>query len=129
MRRRKLRWASVALVALALLALGGHVSYPRPTRLTWDQVGAFFEKLEEGEKQVISRQEVEEAFGPPGDYRTRPTQRFVSPFGSEADTWLLEGTRPADHVLDRSDKLVARPFCGERPPCRPHRNPVAAPSP
>ncbi len=62
MRRRKLRWATVGLVALT--GVGVFVLWPRPSQVTPES----FDRIRLG----MGRAEVEAIFGPPGDYRTRP---------------------------------------------------------
>jgi hypothetical protein len=44
-------------------------------------------------------------------------------------TWTLEGTRPADHVIDRSSRLVACPCTWEKSSCLSRPDPAAVPTP
>jgi hypothetical protein len=64
MRRLKRRWVVAGLVVLA--AAGAVTLWPRPERITREN----YECIRDG----MSRAEVEAVLGPPGDYRTAPTE-------------------------------------------------------
>jgi hypothetical protein len=64
MRRRRLRWVLAGLAVLLLVA-GAFVLWPQPERFTRENCG----RVEEG----MTRAEVESLLGPPGDYRTGPS--------------------------------------------------------
>jgi hypothetical protein len=66
MRRRKLL---VVLAGLAVLALGGFVLWPQTDRVTRENFGHI--------KEGMSRAEVEAILGPPGDYRSGPTNLAI----------------------------------------------------
>ncbi len=72
MRGRKLRWV-VAGLAVALLALGACVLWPRANRVTPED----FNRIKEG----MNLAEVEAILGPPGDYRSGPTVVTLPAYG------------------------------------------------
>jgi hypothetical protein len=88
MRPKGWRGRLVVLTALALLAVGAFVLWPRPDRITREN----FERITEG----MSRTEVYAILGHPGDYRTGPTRRLEEP-----DTGDL-------HDFDRAEAESAR---------------------
>ncbi len=79
MRRRKLRWVVVGLIGLT--GVGAFVLWPRPTHpvIRYEN----YERIRNG----MSRAEVEALLGPPGDYRTGPT----NPHDRMAPSWDADG--------------------------------------
>jgi hypothetical protein len=81
MRTRKLWWVVAGLAMLALLAAGAFALWPRPDRVTRENV----HRISEG----MTRAEVEAILGPPGDYSTGPLREHGCPQSSYHDLAML----------------------------------------
>jgi hypothetical protein len=107
MRRRKLL-AAVAVLAV-LVAAGAFVLWPRPNRITWENLY----RIQKG----MSQEQVEAILGPPGDYTTRPTISGVTFHGRATEPesplyWAGDDLTVAV-IFTSQDKTVTA-ICGWR---------------
>jgi hypothetical protein len=87
---RKRRLIPVLGVAAVLLGCGIFEQWPRPPRFTVESIGECYNLDFDGETRV-SREQVEATIGPPGDYRTGPTQfRTSRIYWAPNYTWQVE---------------------------------------
>jgi hypothetical protein len=86
------------VVALALVAVGAFVLWPRPDRITQEN---FDRILQEN----MNRAEVDSLLGPPGDYRTGPGEDYVPIYRVSGDVEEVE-----NWISDEAEEWFERTY-------------------